>query len=81
MDRWIDAAHDVTTQLFGPDSGIPWWSWIFVLVAVFWKVLIPERKTAREIAEARDSAMLTDIYGSKLGNDAGKGKKKKKSKK
>jgi hypothetical protein len=79
MDHYIDTAYDVTTQLFGPDSGIPWWSWIVVFVALFWKVLIPERKTAREVAEARDSAMLTDIFGGKDGNEAGKkGKKSKK---
>jgi hypothetical protein len=81
MYHYIDTAYDVTTQLFGPDSGIPWWSWIVVFVALFWKVLIPERKTAREIAEARDSAMLSDIFGGKDGNEAGKKGKKKKSKK
>jgi hypothetical protein len=75
MEHYIDTAHDVTTQLFGPGSGIPWWSWLLVLVALFWKVVIPERKTAREIAEARDSAMLADIYGGEAGK---KGKKKSK---
>jgi hypothetical protein len=77
MDKYIDGAYEVTTQLFGPSSGIPWWTWIFVLVALFWKVIMPERKTARQMAEERDTAMLNDIFG--YGKDEmKKGKKSKK---
>ena len=33
MDQFIDTAYAVTSQLFGPDSGIPWWTWVLVPVA------------------------------------------------
>jgi hypothetical protein len=42
-----------------------------VLVALFWKVLLPERKTAAD----RDSAMVAAMIGD---DDGKKGKKKKK---
>jgi hypothetical protein len=71
MDQYIDTAYNVTTQLFGPESGIPWWAWGMVLVALFWKVLLPERKTAAD----RDSAMVAAMIGD---DDGKKGKKKKK---
>ena len=34
MDQFVNTAYDVTSQLFGPDSGIPWWAWGLVLVAL-----------------------------------------------
>ena len=77
MDEYLDNAYDVTTQIFGPDSGIPWWTWVFVIVALFWKVVVAERKTAREMAEERDTAMLNDIFG-RGADDKKKGKKKSK---
>jgi hypothetical protein len=73
MDQYIDSAYDVTTQLFGPESGIPWWAWGLVLVALFWKVLLPARKTAADRDAALVAAMTGDADGGK------KGKKKKKS--
>jgi len=77
MDQYIDKAYEVTTHEFGTDSGIPWWTWVFVLVALFWKALIPERKTARQMAEERDTAMLNDVFGYGK-DDKKKGKKAKK---
>jgi hypothetical protein len=71
VDQIVNTTYDVTTQLFGPESGIPWWAWGLVLVALFWKVLLPERKTASD----RDAAMLAAMTG---GDDGKKGKKKKK---
>lgn len=74
MDQYVDTAYNVTSQLFGPDSGIPWWAWGLVLVALFWKVLLPERKTAADRDAALVAAMTTD-------GDGKKGKKGKKPKK
>jgi hypothetical protein len=68
MDQFVNTAYDVTSQLFGSDSGIPWWAWALVLVALMWKMLLPERKTA----EDRDAAMVAAMTG-----DGKKGKKKK----
>jgi hypothetical protein len=77
MAKYLDTAYTVTNQLFGPESAIPWWAWIAVLIAVFWKVLVPERQTAREAADGRDTAMLSALFEGEDG--AGKkGKKKKK---
>jgi hypothetical protein len=74
MDQYINSAYDVTTQIFGTHSGIPPWAWIFVLVALFWKLLVPEQKTARLSAEERDAEMLGELFGEdKKGK---KGKKK-----
>lgn len=69
----MDSAYDVSAQLFGPDSGIPSWAWIFVLIALFWKVVIPQPKCGRELADERDAAMLAEAMG-----DTGKDKKGKK---
>lgn len=76
MDQYLDSAQAVTTQLFGPESGIPWWAWFLVVVAVFWKVLVPEQKTARQASSDRDDMMLGEIFGD--GGAKAKGKKKKK---
>jgi hypothetical protein len=71
VDQIVNTAYDVTSQLFGPESGIPWWAWGLVLIALFWKVLLPERKTAAD----RDAAMVAAMIGE---GDGKKGKKKKK---
>ena len=70
MDQYFTTAYDVTTQLFGSASGIPWWAWLFVVLTVFWKVVVPTPKTV----EDRDEAMLDDLFGEGRGK---KGKKKK----
>ena len=69
MNQFVDTAYTVTTQLFGPDSGIPWWAWVLIPVAIMFKVLFPERKTTAD----RDAAMVAGMTG-----DGKKGKKKKK---
>jgi hypothetical protein len=76
MDQYINTAYEVTTQLFGPTSGVPWWGWMFVLIALFWKVLIPDTKTANEAAEDRNGAMLAEMSGADGGGKKGKGRKK-----
>jgi hypothetical protein len=73
LDQIANTASDVTAQLFGPDSGIPWWAWGLVLVALFWKVLLPERQTA----EDRDAAMVAAMTGDGGGKKGKKDKKKK----
>ncbi|GID33339.1 hypothetical protein [Paractinoplanes brasiliensis] len=73
MEQYLDTASAVTDALFGPESGIPWWAWLVVIVAVFWKVAVREPKNAREAAGERDSVMLGAMFG-----DDKKGKKKKK---
>jgi hypothetical protein len=78
MSEAINTAYDVSGQLFGPESGIPWWAWVFVVVALFWKLAVPEQKTARLTAEERDEQMLTELFGTQ---DGKKGKKAKKAKK
>ena len=74
MNNIADTAADVTGQLFGPGSGVPWWAWIFVLVAVFWKVAVSEPKTARETPEARDRALIAEFQ--QMGGKKGKNAKK-----
>jgi hypothetical protein len=75
MDQYVDTAYDVTSQLFGSESGIPWWAWGVVLVAVFFKLLVPQRQTAEE----RDT-MLAEAVLDGTPEDSGK-KRKKSSKK
>ncbi|GAB2612126.1 hypothetical protein Aab01nite_67720 [Paractinoplanes abujensis] len=72
MEQYLDTASTVTKALFGPESGIPWWAWIAVIVAVFWKVAVKEPKSAREAANERDNVMLGALF-----SDDKKGKKKK----
>ena len=71
MDQYLDSAYTVTTQLFGQASGIPWWAWLFVLVAFVWKVVVPEPQPVAD----RDEMMLSELLGEE---DGKKGKKKKK---
>jgi hypothetical protein len=68
MDQYLNTAYDVTGALFGAGSGIPWWGWMAVIVAVFWKVAVKEPKTATD----RDNEMLGQMFGDT------KGKKSKK---
>jgi hypothetical protein len=77
MNEYLDTAYMVTGQLFGPESGVPWWAWMFVFAALFWKVVMPVPKTADESADDRDRALLAEITG----DGGGKGKKGKKTKK
>jgi hypothetical protein len=77
MDQALDKAYTVTSNLFGPESGIPWWAWMAVLIAVFWKVLIPEQKTAQQRAHERDEQMLAEIFTAEGGGKKGKKAKKK----
>jgi hypothetical protein len=71
---FVDTAYDVASVLFGPDSGIPWWAWGLVVVAVMWKILLPERKTAAD----RDAAMVAAMAGDGGDGVGMMGKKKKK---
>jgi len=73
MDHYLDAAVNVVNALFGPHSGIPWWGWMFVLVALFWKVLLPEPATTVD----RDEQMISQLTGGSDGSGKKKGKKKK----
>ena len=73
LDQFVNTAYDLTIQLFGPESGIPWWAWGLVLVVVFWKMFLPERKTAAD----RDAALVAALAA---GDDGKKGKKAKKKK-
>jgi hypothetical protein len=74
VDQIVNSAYDVTSQLFGPDSDIPWWAWGLVLVVLFWKVLLPERKTAAD----RDAALVAAMAGGGAGDKKGKKGRKKK---
>jgi hypothetical protein len=65
MNQIVSDAYNVTSQLFGPDSGIPGWAWILVLVVLFWKIVIPEPKSAKERAEDLDRAVLAEIFDGK----------------
>ena len=71
MDQFVNGAYDFTSQLLGPGSGIPWWAWVFVLVALMWKFLLPERRTARD----RDTALVASMAGGKSGKKTEKKKK------
>jgi len=77
MDQILDNAYTVTSNLFGPESGIPWWAWLFVVAAIMFKFVVSEPKTVRDIADERDQMMLDEL----LGVDGGKKGKKKDKKK
>ena len=74
MNQFVDGAYNVTSQLCGPDSGIPGWAWMLVLAALVWKLLIPERRTAKD----RDTALAAMMIGAGTGKSGKKKDKKKK---
>jgi hypothetical protein len=78
MNQIVDNAYTVTSNLFGPESGIPWWAWLFVVAAILFKMLVPTPKTAREISDDRDQMMLEELLG---GSGGGKKSKKQDKKK
>ena len=78
MNQIVDNAYLVTSNLFGPESGIPWWIWLFVIGAIMFKLLVPEPKTARDIADERDQLLLQELL---VKDDQGGKKDKKKNKK
>ncbi|WP_433373827.1 hypothetical protein ACQPZX_02660 [Actinoplanes sp. CA-142083] len=78
MDQIMDNAYTVTSNLFGPESGIPWWAWLFVIAAIMFKFLVPEPKTVRDIADERDQMLLNELLGGGEGGKKGKKDKKKK---
>jgi hypothetical protein len=71
MDQIMNNAYELTTQLFGSDSEIPWWAWLLVVAAIVWKMVIPERQTAGD----RDAALVAAVAGD---GDTKRKKKKKK---
>jgi hypothetical protein len=78
MTHIVDNAYTVTSNLFGPESGIPWWIWLFVVGAIMFKLLVPEPRTARDIADERDEMLLQELLSK---DDRGDKKSKKKDKK
>jgi hypothetical protein len=78
MNQILDNAYTVTSNLFGSESGIPWWAWFAVIGAIMFKIMVGDPKTAQDIADERDEMMLDEITG---GGDGKKGKKKDKKKK
>ena len=70
MDQYMNTAYEVSGSLFGPGSRIPWWAWMVVIVAVFWKVAVREPRNARQDSSERDDVMLAQMFG------GSKGKKK-----
>ena len=80
MDQIVDKAYTVTSNVFGPESGIPWWIWLFVIAAIMFKLLVPAPKTVRDIADERDQMMLSELLGAD-GKKSKKGNKEKKKKK
>ena len=73
MNQYLDTAYTVTSNLFGPETGIPWWAWLFVIVGFMWKLVIPEPRTARQHAEDRERMVLEELSA---GNGGKKSKKK-----
>ena len=80
MNQFVDNAYTVTSNLFGPESGIPWWIWVIAVGAIMFKLLVPEPKTARDLADERDQLLLQELLG-KDDNGGKKSKKKDKKKK
>jgi len=80
MNQIVDNAYSVTSNLFGPASGIPWWIWLFVVGAIVFKLLVPEPKTVRDLADERDQMLLQELL-SKDDEGGKKGKTKDKKKK
>jgi hypothetical protein len=81
MNQIVDNAYLVTSNLFGPESGIPWWVWLLVVGAIMFKLLIPEAKTARDIETERERMMLHTLLTGENESKKNKNKKKKKKKK
>lgn len=77
MNQIVDNAYTVTSNLFGPESGIPWWAWLFVVAAIMFKMLFGEPRTAQDVADERDQMMLSEL----MGDGGKKGKKTDKKKK
>jgi hypothetical protein len=67
MDQYLETAYAVTSSLFGPGSGIPWWAWTAVVVLFFWKVAVKEPKSARQEADERADLMLGQMLGDAKG--------------
>jgi hypothetical protein len=42
MANYVDIAYSVTSQLFGPGSGIPVWAWGAALVMIFFGLLVSQ---------------------------------------
>lgn len=81
MNQMVDNAYTVTSNLFGPESGIPWWAWLFVVAAIMFKLMVPAPKTNRDIADERDQMMLNELLGGGGGGKKSKKTDKKKKKK
>jgi hypothetical protein len=77
MNQIVDNAYTVTSNLFGSESGIPWWAWLFVIGAILFKVMVSTPRTAREVAEDRDQMMLDELLGGGGKQSKKKDKKKK----
>ena len=75
MNNFVNSAYDVTSQVFGSDSGIPWWAWLLVVVAVSWRFLVPERRTAKD-RELTMAAAMIGVGGGKSGRKKDKKKKR-----
>lgn len=45
MARIMEVASELTTELFGPRSPIPWWVWPALLIMIFWGLLVPDRES------------------------------------
>ena len=80
MNQVVDNAYTVTSNLFGPESGIPWWIWLFVIGAIMFKLFIPVPKTTRDLANEHERRVYDDLLFSQDGGGK-KGKKSKKRKK
>ena len=78
MNQIVDNAYNATSNLFGPESGIPWWVWLFLVGAILFKLLVPEAKTARDIANERDRMMHRALLAKNKEENGKKSKKKKK---
>ncbi|MCU7723058.1 hypothetical protein ODJ79_04970 [Actinoplanes sp. KI2] len=80
MNQFVDNAYVVASNLFGPESGIPWWVWVFAVGAIAFKLFIPVPKTARDLANEHERRVYEDLVFSERAKGGRNGKKAKKRK-
>jgi hypothetical protein len=80
MNQLVDTAYIATSNLFGPESGIPWWVWLFAVSAIMFKLFITVPKTARDRANEHERMVLEELILREEGGGGKKGKKGKKRK-
>jgi hypothetical protein len=44
MGAALAVAVELTSELFGPQSPVPWWAWVALLAMIFMGLLLPTQQ-------------------------------------